>query len=360
MTSNKKYYTKNEILDIKNSISIFDVINKYNIEIDKSYNDKKSIKLKSRNGFFIFKDGKGFWQATSGNKGNVIDFCKAIFNDNYIDALNRLNSLREGQSLTSNHEGQSLTSNHEGQSLTSNHEGQSLTSDHEGQSLTSNHEGQSLTFDPYTIDENPKKVIAYLTKTRKIDENIVLEEIKNKRLFQLSDSRGFSYCAFVGYNNTIPAYCLIRSTLSNSSFRKDLPGSNKSYGYKILPSVSAPKKEVFVFESPIDLLSFKSLYKDLMNLDNAYFVSLSGISTKALDTLLNSLSDTENRDIKIAFCLDNDQTGITASEQLTNFYKNKGYSTYAFIPNSGKDFNEILVNSESVKQCKEPDSVADL
>ena len=67
---------------------------------------------------------------------------------------------------------------------------------------------------------------------------------------------------------------------------------------------------VYVFEAPIDLLSFISLYQKDWRIHS--YVALCGVAEHALLQLLSDVSQVK----RIALCLDNDKAGIQARERI--------------------------------------------
>ena len=96
----------------------------------------------------------------------------------------------------------------------------------------------------------------------------------------------------------------IRGT--KEKYRGDAPGSEKAYGF----SHTGTDDTLFVFEAPIDLLSFLSATGG--GWETHHYISLGGVSEKAL---MQYLADHKNIR-KIFLCLDNDTAGNAACEKL--------------------------------------------
>ena len=110
---------------------------------------------------------------------------------------------------------------------------------------------------------------------------------------------------FIGYDpkGTV-RYAGIRGT--KEKYRGDAPGSEKAYGF----SHTGTDDTLFVFEAPIDLLSFLSATGD--GWETHHYISLGGVSEKAL---IQYLAD-HKKIRKIFLCLDNDTAGNAACEKL--------------------------------------------
>ena len=79
--------------------------------------------------------------------------------------------------------------------------------------------------------------------------------------------------------NGTPRYAHVRGTAD--SFRQDVAGSDKSYPFRY----EGNGDQLFVFEAPIDLLSFICLYPQDWQTRN--YLALGGVSGKALDRFLS-------------------------------------------------------------------------
>ena len=163
-------------------------------------------------------------------------------------------------------------------------------------------------------NEDNKRAIAYLTKTRKIDPEIVNSLIKQGNIYESKDKHNV---VFLGSDKDGKVkYAMQRSTLTNSSYKGDCKNSDKEFGFRLARNDKSNR--VYVFESAIDLLSHASISKHLgNNWKESNRVSLGCLSFKAMD---NFLQDNEN--IKeIVLFLDNDKAG---RDNAYKFYKNYG------------------------------------
>ena len=84
-------------------------------------------------------------------------------------------------------------------------------------------------------DTDARRAFAYLTKTRKIDPEIVQAMMKQAKVYQSRQEIGGKVrrnCAFVGYDSAgAPRYCALRGSSADSSFRQDMENSDKTYGF---------------------------------------------------------------------------------------------------------------------------------
>ena len=136
----------------------------------------------------------------------------------------------------------------------------------------------------------------------------------------------------------IPRYAHSKGTAGN--FRLDVKGSDKAFNF----CYRGEGERLFVFEAPIDLLSFLCLFKKEWQKQS--YLSLGGVGEKAL---LRFLSDRPN--IKIVYlCLDSDEAGNDACSRLVKLMP-EGYTVHRLIP-LFKDWNEVLQHRAEITDGK--------
>lgn len=167
---------------------------------------------------------------------------------------------------------------------------------------------------------NINNVKNYLINKRKIDKNII-EDLINKKLIY---SDKYSNCIFI--DNT-KQYAYIRGT--NDIKFAITNGKPSFFKYKFGDS-----KDVYLFESIIDALSFRTLY----NKDGNYIVT----NGNTLIKRINELEEINLTNI-IYCCFDNDSQGIYFDLIIKNTYKNK---TIKILKSNKKDYNEDLIESK--------------
>ena len=181
--------------------------------------------------------------------------------------------------------------------------------------------------------QNPdhRRVFAYLRK-RGVAPQVIRGFIAAGLLYE--DAQ-YHNCVFVGRNQSgQPVFANRRGTFDQggSSFKGDVPGGDKDVAFRLPGDVE--KDGVFVFEAPIDLMSFCTLHRDV----TANAVALCGLYEGGLDTYLR-----ENPHIRYIFlCLDADEHGREAAERLREKYARQGRTVSYKPPPRGKDWNEYL------------------
>jgi len=182
----------------------------------------------------------------------------------------------------------------------------------------------------------PLKLYDYLCTKRGIDSDIVNALIQKKMLYE--DKRG--NVVFLGYDEHNKArFASVRGT--QGDFRGDCYGSDKRYGFNT--AACAPSGCLYVFESPIDLLSHATLAvleegdKTAWEYDKR--LSLAGTTDTAIPSFLN-----QHKAVKeLVFCLDNDAPGREAATAMVKKYADKGYKTRIALPRA-KDYNMDLID----------------
>ena len=189
------------------------------------------------------------------------------------------------------------------------------------------------------------RVYAYLCQTRKLDKDIVSDMMKEKKIYQ--DTKG--NCVFVGYDDKGKAkFGCIRGTLTDKKYRGDCKNSDKRFAFS---QIGKEKDRIYIFESPIDLLSHCTMTNIINDDKNAYKhqtrISLCGTSDVALQSYLE-----RHPEVKVLnFRLDNDESGHQQTERYIKEYTAKGYKVNAVF-SKGKDVNEDLVNRKGNQSPK--------
>ena len=159
-----------------------------------------------------------------------------------------------------------------------------------------------------------RRVFAYLRK-RGIAAQVIRQFMNSGLLYEDAEHHN---CVFVGKNSAGQAkYAGLRGTYDRDGkgFRGDVTGSDKNTGFPIPHDPTS--NQVRVFEAPIDLMSYLSLHRELINA-----VALCGLYDGALETYLK-----DNPSIKrITLCLDADAPGRAAAQQLKDKYSARGYA----------------------------------
>ena len=176
----------------------------------------------------------------------------------------------------------------------------------------------------------------YLTAARRIDEDVTGFFFASGDIYE---DAAHHNAVFVGRDEDgIPRYAHSKGTAGN--FRFDVKGSDKAFNF----CYRGEGDRLFVFEAPVDLLSFLCLFKKEWQKQS--YLSLGGVGEKAL---LRFLSDRPN--IKTVYlCLDSDQAGNDACSRLVKLMP-EGYTVHRLIP-LFKDWNEVLQHRAEITDGK--------
>lgn len=196
---------------------------------------------------------------------------------------------------------------------------------------------------PKPIEAEYKRIFAYLIKTRYIAREVVQHFVDKGSLYQ--DVKG--NCVFVGFDEqNKPKFGCVRGTLSNVQYRGDCDGSDKRYSFSM---DGKNKQKLYIFESPIDLMSHCTIINQNFKNSSAFLMhcrlSLSGTSDVALEHYLKTHPDVR----ELNFRLDNDEAGHKATETLMQKYAGKGYIVHYAFPKT-KDINQDLFTKEVLRE----------
>ena len=185
-------------------------------------------------------------------------------------------------------------------------------------------------------NENMRRVYAYLIKQRCIDR-AVLDCFAHQKL--VYESADYHNAVFVGTDEDgAPRHAHKRSTASEKSWRRNQAGSEAAFAFHHIGASGT----IYAFESPIDMLSFISMYQKDWRQHS--YVALCGVGGEALT---HQLAAHENLR-EVLLCLDNDEAGYAAAGRISKALTDKGYSVSVLAP-AGKDWNEDLQS-----QCRQP------
>ena len=217
--------------------------------------------------------------------------------------------------------------------------------------LLNNCGGQIITSPPIEKERKPfelpprndrmSRVFSYLLLTRGIDKDVLFEFVKNKMIYESAD---YHNAVFVGYDlNGIPRHAHKRGTVTSNSYKGNVAGSQPEFSFHW----HGTSDKIFLFEAPIDMLSFISMHKE--NWKNHSYAASCSVSDRVLFQCLN-----DNPNIKNVFlCFDNDEAGQTANKRIADKLKKLNIQNEILIP-THKDWNEDILNGERTDEiCRQ-------
>lgn len=187
---------------------------------------------------------------------------------------------------------------------------------------------------PFIVAEankNMRRVYQYLVVKRKIDEEVFSAFAKQNLLYETAE---YHNAAFVGKDkNGEIKHISLRGVGSN--FRGNIESSQPEYSFHW----HGQSDRLYIFESPIDMLSYISMNKQ--DWESHSYAACCGVGSKVLDQMLK-----DNPNIKkVYLCLDNDMKGREYNGIIANRMFEQGIPTKILVPKK-KDWNEDLVCAE--------------
>ena len=176
-------------------------------------------------------------------------------------------------------------------------------------------------------NENISRVKAYLLHTRGIDEDVFQAFVDKGLIYESAD---YHNAIFVGYDKDgIPRHAHKRGSGSQSTYKGNAPNSQPEYSFHRFGT----SKYLFLFEAPIDMLSFISMHKE--NWKNHSYAASCSVSDRVL---FQCLKDNPNIE-KVYICFDNDEPGQTAANRIGKKLSDMEIQSENLIP-LHKDWNE--------------------
>ena len=185
---------------------------------------------------------------------------------------------------------------------------------------------------------NMHRVYAYLIKQRFIAPDIISYFAKQHTLYEDKEHHN---AVFVGVDeNGVPRQASKRSTNSyGNSFRITCQGSDTRYSFAHF----GESKRLYVFEAPIDMMSFLTLYPKGWQKHSC--IAMNGVYENAVLTALKNHSNLR----EIVLCVDNDEGGIEAVDRLRDILHENGYPNVKRLAPEFKDWNECLKSQNGVE-----------
>ena len=228
--------------------------------------------------------------------GNAIDFVKRFFDKSYTEAMQFLLNEEGGKLKTSS-------------------------------PVEKKEEG---IFEMPKRNETSTRAYAYLSKSRCIDKDVLGEFFRKKLIYE---SEKYHNAVFVGYDrNAQPLHAHMRGTGPKSTFKGNAPYGMPEYSFHWYGCSG----RLFLFEAPIDMLSFISMNKEGWKQHS--YAACCGVSDRVA---MQMLKDDPNIK-RVSLCLDNDEEGRKSSKRIKENLTGKGIQVDILVPKL-KDWNEDLL-----------------
>ncbi len=186
-------------------------------------------------------------------------------------------------------------------------------------------------------NDNMRRVYAYLLNRRGIDREVLNAFVHKGMIYESAD---YHNAVFVGFDEKgIARHAHKRGTGSESTYKGNAESCDPRYSFHWTGTDNA----LYLFEAPIDMLSFISLHKD--NWRSHSYAACCGVSDRVL---FQCLKDNPNIR-KVYLCLDNDEPGQKANKRISDKLFTQGIPHEILIPNH-KDWNEDILLDEQEKE----------
>lgn len=187
-------------------------------------------------------------------------------------------------------------------------------------------------------NDTMRRVYAYLLKQRLVSRNVLDTFVHAGLIYESREpSKGgndYHNAVFVGLDeHGVPRHAHKRSLYSTGpGLKRNVGGCDPRYSFHH----TGNSDRLYVFEAPVDLLSFLTLYQK--DWQSHSYAALCGTSEHAMLWMLEQNSNLQH----IVLCLDHDAAGIEANGRLTDVLYERGYDRVGILQPEYKDWNEDL------------------
>ncbi len=183
-----------------------------------------------------------------------------------------------------------------------------------------------------------RRVYAYLLQQRLISRDVLDAFVRAKLIYESAElskdgRKEYHNAIFIGNDeNGVVRHAHKRGLYTpGPGFKRNVAGCDPRYSFHHIGT----SDRLYVFEAPIDLLSFLTLYPN--GWQQHSYVALCGTSSHAMLWMLKQNPELQ----KVLLCLDHDEAGIEATGRLTDILREKEYTAWPRPPD-WKDWNEAL------------------
>ena len=157
--------------------------------------------------------------------------------------------------------------------------------------------------------------------------------IYESRELSIDQTKVYHNAVFVGFDeHGVPRHGHKRGLYTmGQSYRGNIEGSDPKHSFHYLGGDDT----LYVFEAPIDLLSYISLFTEGWQEHN--YVACCGTSSIPVLEMLRQLPQLR----QVYLCLDNDAASHAASERMEKLLEERGISAERLVPQQ-KDWNDDL------------------
>ena len=194
-------------------------------------------------------------------------------------------------------------------------------------------------------NESMRRVYAYLLQKRCIDREILNDFVRKKLIYESCEkskdgTKEYHNAVFVGLDeHGVPRHGHKRGLYTiGKSYRGNIEGSDPKHSFHYL----GRDNTLYIFEAPIDLLSYISLHPEGWQEHN--YVACCGTSSIPVLEMARQLPQLR----QVYLCLDNDNAGHAASERMAELLKEQNLAVVRLVPQQ-KDWNDDLTAEQEIE-----------
>ena len=184
-----------------------------------------------------------------------------------------------------------------------------------------------------------RRVYAYLLQQRHISRNVLNAFVHAGLIYESRErpkgsDREYHNAVFVGKDEHGTARHAHKRSVNSAGpgLKLNIAGCDARYSFHF----TGTSDRLYVFEAPVDLLSFLTLYQK--GWQSHSYAALCGTSEHAMLRMLEQNPNIRN----VLLCLDHDAAGIEANGRLAEILRDCGYRCVSVLQPEHKDWNEDL------------------
>ena len=184
-----------------------------------------------------------------------------------------------------------------------------------------------------------RRVYAYLLQQRHISRSVLDTFVYARLIYESRErpkgsDREYHNAIFVGKNEHGTARHAHKRSVNSAGpgLKLNIAGCDVRYSFHY----TGTSDRLYVFEAPVDLLSFLTLYQK--DWQTHSYAALYGTSEHAMLWMLEQNPNIRN----VLLCLDHDAAGIEANGRLAEILRDRGYRCVSVLQLGHKDWNEDL------------------
>ena len=187
-----------------------------------------------------------------------------------------------------------------------------------------------------------RRLFGYLCGHRGIDRDVLLTFVRKNMVYESADHYNV---VFIGYDkNRTARHAHQRGSYSFSRFKGNVDSSDPAFSFH-WDGWNGTSGKIFLFEAPIDMLSFISMHKN--NWQQHSYAAACSVSDLVL---FQCMKDIGNID-KVFLCMDNDSAGKSANSRIAAKLEERGVEYEILVPTM-KDWNEDLTSGCAAVQLE--------